>query len=370
MEFVRDIPRDEGAGMKHLTTRREKTWRKRYNEWEYKVRFVGREYRWEEFRDDLFAPGASYCTGRIVDILSLRRRVPTFTLDCTDAFRQAPEPDDVVVEPPEENLNRLRAAGKSTNIWWKLQKQLLGRRQAGQRWVDHFTSALMDKLGFTRCVRAPQFFWKTETQVGTEVHMDDVHGFGPDPQVQKFKEDVAAHIWFRDGGVHHDGAEYDHLKRFRKRLNGAVTIESNPKYLDAVLKLLGLEDPKDVPTPSAPGHKEKLMTGELLDSSETTVYRQCVGGLLCYTQDRADTQSEVSILGSMLAKPTQGSMITLTRVTRYLKGTRDFVNKIELDNEIDKRVLKLDGYSDSDWAGSTDFKSQSSGVLLIDGAPL
>ena len=68
--------------------------------------------------------------------------------------------------------------------------------------------------------------------------MDDVHGFGPDPQVEKFKEDLAAHIWFRDGGVHREGAKYDHLKRFRKRLNVAMTIESNPKYLDAVLELL------------------------------------------------------------------------------------------------------------------------------------
>ena len=55
--------------------------------------------------------------------------------------------------------------------------------------------------------------------------MDDVHGFGPDSQVEKFKEDLAAHIWFRDGGVHREGAEYDYLKRFRKRLNGAMTIE-------------------------------------------------------------------------------------------------------------------------------------------------
>ena len=30
----------------------------------------------------------------------------------------------------------------------------------------------------------------------------------------------------------------------------------------------------------------------------------------------------------------------------------------------------LDGFSDSDWAGSTDGKSQSSGVLFVDGAPL
>ena len=109
---------------------------------------------------------------------------------------------------------------------------------------------------------------------------------------------MAVHIRFRDGGVHHDGSEYDHLKRFRKKFNGVTTIESNPKNLDAVLELLGLGSAKNVPTPSVPAHKEKLMTGELLESAEITMYRQCVGGLLYYTQDRADTQYEVSILGS------------------------------------------------------------------------
>ena len=70
---------------------------------------------------------------------------------------------------------------------------------------------------------------------------------------------LAAHIWFRDGGVHHEGAEYDHLKLFRKRLNGAMTIESNPKYLDAVLELLGLEGAKDVLTPSVLAHSLQAM---------------------------------------------------------------------------------------------------------------
>ena len=221
---------------------------------------------------------------------SLERSVPTFSLDSTDAYHQAPELDDVVVEQPEEYLNRLRAAGMSTDIWWKLQKQLPGRRQAVQRWVDHFTSALVDKLGFTRCVSAPQFFWNPDRQVKMEVHIDDVHGFWARP--------TSGELQGRSCGPHL--AQYDHLKRFRKRLNGVTTIESNPKYLDAVLELLGLEGAKDVPTPSVPAHKEKLTTGELPSRAETTVYRQCVGGLLYYTQDRADAQYEVSILGSML----------------------------------------------------------------------
>ena len=132
--------------------------------------------------------------------------------------------------------------------------------------------------------------------------MDDVHGFGPDPQVEKFNEDL-------------------------------------------------LEGAKDVPTPNVLAHKDRIMTGELLSPAETTVHRQCVGGLLYYTQDRADAQYEVSILGSMLEKPTQGSMMALKRVVRYLKGTRDFVNKLELDGEVDKHVARLDGFSDSDWTG-------------------
>ena len=165
----------------------------------------------------------------------LKRSVPTFTLDCTE-----PELDDVVVEPPEEFLSRLRAAGKCANIWWKLERQLPGRRHAGQRCVDHFTGVPVSKPGFTKCASAPQFCWSAERQVGMEVHMDDVHGFGTDPQVEKFMEDLAVHIRFRDGGVHHDGSEYDHLKRFHKKFNGVTTIASNPKYLDAVLELLGL----------------------------------------------------------------------------------------------------------------------------------
>ena len=67
--------------------------------------------------EDLLAPGASCCTGRVVDILSLKRRVPAFTLDCTDAFHQAPEMDDVMLEPPGEYLNRLRTAGMCTSFW-------------------------------------------------------------------------------------------------------------------------------------------------------------------------------------------------------------------------------------------------------------
>ena len=48
-----------------------------------------------------------------------------------------------------------------------------------------------------------------------------------------------------------------------------------------------------------------------------------------------------------------------------LEGNERFVNKLELD----KTCGETRWYSDRDWAGSTDRKSQSSGVLFVDGAP-
>ena len=186
--------------------------------------------------------------------------------------------------------------------------------------------------------------------------------------MEKFKEDLAVHIRFRDGGVHHDGSECDHLKGIRTNVVGVTTMESKRKYLDAVLELLGLEGATDVPTPCVPAHKEQLVTRDLLGPAEIAVYRQCVGG---YSTIRRTEQSRrlTCRFGSMVGEPTAWSMPALRRVARYLKGTRELVNELELDQEVDKLVVKLDCFSDSDWAGSTDQKSQPSGVLFIDGTP-
>ena len=147
-----------------------------------------------------------------------------------------------------------------------------------------------------------------------------------------------------------------------------TTIGSNPKFLDAVLELPGLEGAKDVPTPSVRAHKKQLMTGELTEPSETSVLTVCWWSTPLHA--RQGRRYEVSILGSMLGKPNQSSMVALKCMARYLKGTRDFVNKLELDNEVEIHVAGPDGLSDSDWARLVDRKSQSSGALFVDGSPL
>ena len=212
---VQDVPADSVAGVKHLTTRLEKCWRMREGKWQYKVRFVGREYKWQEFREDLFAPGASHCTSRIIYYLALKIGFSTFAFDAIDAYFQAPETENIVMDTPLEYLKRLEDAGGDTNIKWKLLKQLPGRRPAGQRWVDHLAGILVNELGFTRSSRSPQFYWSQSRQVATEVHMDDFHGCCLDESLEPFRMELAEKIRFRGEetrtcarrGLHHDIAE-------------------------------------------------------------------------------------------------------------------------------------------------------------------
>eukprot|EP00959_Pyramimonas_sp_CCMP1952_P345623 7238261-Pyramimonas_sp.AAC.1 len=70
-----DIAKSEANGMKHITTRWEKQWRWKpaLQEWQRKVRFVCREFRWQEWRDDLFTPGSAPISNRLVDFVALKR---------------------------------------------------------------------------------------------------------------------------------------------------------------------------------------------------------------------------------------------------------------------------------------------------------
>ena len=86
----------------------------------------------------------------MIDFIALKLRLETFETDAVDVYYE----EEVVVEPAPEYLE---ARGKDTNVVWRLRRQLLGRRSAGQGWMEHLAGILVDKLGFERCKSAPQF---------------------------------------------------------------------------------------------------------------------------------------------------------------------------------------------------------------------
>ena len=72
---------EDATKFKSMTTRWEKGWKEKNGVWKMKVRFVGREYKWAEHREDLFSPGATHSAGRIIDFLALKMGLETFEAD-------------------------------------------------------------------------------------------------------------------------------------------------------------------------------------------------------------------------------------------------------------------------------------------------
>ena len=60
----------------------------------------------------------------MIDFLALKTGLETFEADAVDADYQAPEHEEVVVEPAPEYLERLARAGRDTDIVWRLRRQL------------------------------------------------------------------------------------------------------------------------------------------------------------------------------------------------------------------------------------------------------
>ena len=125
-----DMKREDAKGFKQLTTRWDKRWRVKDGEWKMKVRFVGREYKWAEYREDLFFCWTTHSASRVIDFLALKTGLETSEADAVDAHYQAPEHQEVVVEPAPECLERLAKAGRDTDIVWRLTRQLPWRRAA------------------------------------------------------------------------------------------------------------------------------------------------------------------------------------------------------------------------------------------------
>ena len=72
----------------------------------------------------------------------------TFVADAVDAYCQAPEHEEMVVEPAPEYLERLATAGRDTDILWQLRRHLPERRAAGQSWVEHVAGIIVNESGF------------------------------------------------------------------------------------------------------------------------------------------------------------------------------------------------------------------------------
>jgi hypothetical protein len=88
---------------------------------------------------------------------------------------------------------------------------------------------------------------------------------------------------------------------------------------------------------------------------DVTMYRQMIGSLMYLTNTRPDICFAVNTLSQYMVEPRRVHLVATKHVLRYLKGTIDHGLRYVSNHEI-----SLQGYTDSNWAGSVaDRKSTS-----------
>lgn len=125
---------------------------------------------------------------------------------------------------------------------------------------------------------------------------------------------------------------------------------------------------KPVATPAVPGQQLVKATEEEHQSFMETnyPYRQVVGSLIyLMVATRPDISYTITKLSQYLDKPSLNHVTAAKRVLRYLKGTPDYALLFNTTDE------NLCGYSNSDWAGSSDDRRSTSGFTFsLGGAPI
>lgn len=138
---------------------------------------------------------------------------------------------------------------------------------------------------------------------------------------------------------------------------GVVTM-SQAKYLLSKLEKYGLDQAKPRTTPCELAGYDK-MSSDPIDCELN--YRELVGSLIyAMTCTRPDLAWAVKKLSQHLADPTQSDFNMVKHVFRYLKGT--------LNNQLtftQSKQFQLIGYTDADWASSTDDRRSTSGYCFM-----
>ncbi|GJR08707.1 retrovirus-related pol polyprotein from transposon RE1 [Tanacetum coccineum] len=145
-----------------------------------------------------------------------------------------------------------------------------------------------------------------------------------------------------------------------KQLPNGVHI-SQRKYASDMLKKFKMFLCKPVTSPLV--YKCKLSKDDGKNLANPTRFRSIVGSLLYLTISRPDLAFAASFLLRFMGDPSSSHLGAAKRVLRYVKGSLDLGIMFKRN-----KYVKLEGYADSDWAGSIDDSKSTSGYIFTLGS--
>jgi hypothetical protein len=133
-----------------------------------------------------------------------------------------------------------------------------------------------------------------------------------------------------------------------------------PTYIKSILVRYGTQDSRPSSTPRVESIFARLEAEEDTTDIERNLYHQIIGSLLHIAlKTRADILTAVCILSRFTRAPTKYCHMAVKSEFRYLQGT------VYLALEYCSSGIEMNVFVDSDYAGDTNSRKSTSGMVLF-----
>ncbi|CAN1217084.1 Retrovirus-related Pol polyprotein from transposon TNT 1-94 [Linum perenne] len=315
----------------------------------YKARLVAKGYTQTAGIDysDTFAPVAKMTTVRALLAVSAVKGWHLHQLDVNTAFLHGDLFEEVYMKPPQG----LTLA--DPHLVCKLNKSLYGLKQASRQWNFKLTEFLLS-AGFrqSKCDYSLFTIASQGSFLAALVYVDDILLAGNNlDQITSLKQQLHSAFTIKDIGP----AKF-FLGLELARSSKGISV-SQRKYALELISSAGLLAGKPVFSPSEPGQRLSISSGTLLP--DPAPYRRLIGRLIYLCTTRPDIAFTVNYLSQFVSRPTDLHMAAAMRVIRYLKNAPATGLFFSASTE-----FKLQGFSDSDWAGCPDSRRSTTGYCV------
>jgi hypothetical protein len=316
----------------------------------YKARFVARGFSQREGVDyeETFAPVARYSSIRAVISIASEMGWSIHQMDVKTAFLNDIIEEEVYIEQPQG----FEVHDRETHVC-RLKKALYGLKQAPRAWYSRIDSYLQG-MGFTKSEADPNLYFLL---VGSEIlilvlYVDDLILTGAESLIAGCKSDLASEFEMKDIGPMHYFLGLEVWQR-----SGEIFLGQG-KYTLEILKRFRMQDSRSMATPMVTNLKKiDSSVSELADSRQ---YRQLIGSLMYLVNTRPDICFVVNTLSQFMVEPREVHWVAAKHVLRYLQGTVGYgLQYLGGDG------VRLQGFSDSDWAGSDTDRRALLGVASV-----
>jgi hypothetical protein len=282
-------------------------------------------------------------------------------MDVKTAYLNAPIDCEIYMQQPE-GFKKLGKNGQK--LVCKLKKSLYGLKQSGRNWNNMLHEYFMSE-NFVQSLADPCVYNRTvdNSKVIVIIWVDDLIIAGSSESVlDEVKQSLCNRFKMKDLG------ELAWFLGIEFKCEQNCIEMSQKRYVEKILSRFKMTDCKPKAVPCELGANKSCETDDAsVEFENVGLYREMVGSLIyIMTCTRPDLCYTVTLLSQHMSKPRKSHFNMAKQTFRYLKGT---LNKSLKFVNSDK--LELIGYSDSDWAMSSDRRSISGYAFkLCSGGPL